>query len=138
MPLNRVNPALPETPFLLNDLGDLIGYLSKTGRVVFIPASASDNGLTATAGGGQANGLQLNYRKSRVTTVATIADSVKLPKAEAGMEMTVINAGANSMNVFPATGQSINALAANTAIAVAANSSMTFHCAVDGTWNTIS
>lgn len=122
---------------ILADNRDLIGFLNLDGSQMFFPAGKSDNGLTAFAGGGQASALQLNYRKSRVTTVATAADSVKLPKAVAGMSMTVINAAAaNAMNVFPASGESINALSADTAISVAANKSIQFDCAVNGTWNT--
>lgn len=136
--LSRENRQPPESPFLLNDLGDVVGYLSRTGTIQWFPASGCDNGLTAFAGGGQASALQLNYRKSRVTNVATAADSVKLPKAEPGMEMTVVNAAAaNAMNVFPATGESINALSANTALSIAANKAVTFHCVNAGTWHSV-
>src|SRR5579884_2683582 len=76
--------------------------------------SGADN-LTAHAGGGQANALTLTAVFNRVTTVGTAGDSVKLP-ATSGlqtgqcMEITVTNAAAaNSMNVFPATGDQINA-----------------------------
>ncbi len=93
------------------------------------------NGLTALAGGAQA-GTALTAMINRVTTVATAADSVQLPVSVAGMSIVAINAAAaNAMNVFPATGEVINALAANTAISVAANKSITFYCAVAGTWN---
>jgi hypothetical protein len=97
------------------------------------PAS---NGLTAFAGGGQASATALPSYINRVTTVATAADSVKLPAAVAGLQITVINAAAaNAMNVFPQTGEVINALAANAALSVAANKSVVFSCAVAGTWN---
>lgn len=100
--------------------------------------------ITAAAGGGQANAVVLTSAVNRVTTVATIADSVKLPLCQTGPQnaigagqpsntlgqmMYVINAAAaNSMNVFPATGGSINALSANTAYAVAANKTVGFVC----------
>lgn len=105
-------------------------------------AFAQDNsavsGLTAFAGGGQASALLLTRSINRVTTVGTAADSVKLPAAKAGMTVLVANAAAaNSMNVFPSTGGVINALAANAAYAVAANKTVMFVCAVDGTWNTL-
>jgi hypothetical protein len=97
------------------------------------PAS---NGLTAFSGGGQASATALPSYINRVTTVAAAADSVKLPAAVAGLQITVINAAAaNAMNVFPQTGEIINALAANTALSVAANKSVVFSCAVAGTWN---
>jgi|SRR5690349_6482308 len=96
------------------------------------------NALTAHAGGGQGSALQLYAGINRVTTVATAADSVKLPAAKAGMQYVVINAAAaNSMNVYPATGEAINALSANAAFAMAANKTAIFYCAVDGVWNSI-
>jgi hypothetical protein len=96
------------------------------------------NGLTAHAGGGQAGATPLTGDVNRVTTVATAADSVLLPAAKAGLKLTVINAAAaNSMNVFPAAGDAINAAAANAAQALAAGKADLFVCAVDGVWNTI-
>lgn len=92
--------------------------------------------LTAHAGGGQGSALQLAKGINRVTTVTTAADSVKLPAAVAGMDVVVVNAAAaNAMDVFPASGESINALSANTAISVAANKVIIFYCAVTGIWN---
>ena len=97
------------------------------------------NGITALAGGGQANAITFTKQVNRVTTVGTAADSVKLPKAVPGCQpLVVINAAAaNSMNVFPASGDAVNALAADAAFAVAANKTVMFFCAVAGTWNTI-
>lgn len=103
----------------------------------FFDLSSTATGITAFAGGGQANATQLSATYNRVTTVATIADSVKLPVALAGMRMVVFNTAANSLNVFPATGGFINALAVNTALAVAGTKSTEFVCMVDGTWNTL-
>lgn len=96
------------------------------------------NALTAHVGGGQGSALQLAKEINRVTTVASAGDSVKLPVSVAGMAITVINAAAaNAMDVFGQTGDVINALSANTALSVAANKTVTFYCAVAGTWNTV-
>jgi hypothetical protein len=59
-----------------------------------------------------------------------------LPASKPGMEITVINqsATATGPNVFPATGENINALAANTAIAVPPQSVLIFFCGVAGAW----
>lgn len=104
-----------------------------------IAATESVSGtLTAYAGGGQANGTALTAYINRVTTVATAADSVKLPAGTAGGDVIVINAAAaNSMNVFPATGEYINALSVNTALAVAAGKTVKFVCPVAGRWYAI-
>lgn len=94
-------------------------------------------GITARAGGGQANATPLTATYSRVTTVATAGDSVRLPVAIAGSVFYAFNKGANSMNVFPSTGDRVNALSANAAYAVAAAAGVKFVCMVNGTWDTI-
>jgi hypothetical protein len=95
---------------------------------------SNSTGLTALAGGGQTGATLLTGSICRVSTVATAADSVILPNAFAGREHHVINAGANSMNVFPAVGETINALSANTAFAVAAGKTCSFFSPADGAW----
>ncbi len=95
------------------------------------------NAITAFAGGGQTNATALPAAVNRVTTVATSADSVMLPTAKAGLQIFVKNTSANSLNVFPASGDAINALSANAAYALATVKAAYFVCAVDGTWDTI-
>lgn len=94
-------------------------------------------GITAHAGGGQGSAVLLRAAYNRVTTVATAGDSVRLPVAVPGASVVVFNRGAESMNVFPATGQSINALAVNTALAVAAGGGRRFICVVAGIWDAL-
>jgi hypothetical protein len=106
--------------------------------------------LTAHAGGGQANGVLIVTQMARFTTVATIGDSATLPTAAqlanlvpqstspvGGIGITIANAATNSMNVFPGSGESINALAANTAFAVAGGKTATFWCATAGVWHSV-
>lgn len=106
---------------------------------LWLDSMSTRNGITALAGGGQAGTSHiLTERFNRVTTVASAADSVKLPPAVPGIDMFVVNAAAaNSMNVFPSTGDSINALSANAALAVAANKTVHLICVVAGIWNAI-
>lgn len=133
----KINYRLTDEPFLVADNGDVIGIVSKNGKENYFPAGSGDNAITALAGGGQSTSLQ-NYRHLRVTVVATGNDSITLPKAIAGMSMTVTNAdSADSMNVFPALGDSINALGANAAYAMAANKMSLFTCALTGAWHAI-
>jgi hypothetical protein len=78
------------------------------------------NTITAFAGGGQGSATLLTGTHCRVSTVASAGDSVKLPAAPVhGREVWIINRGANSMDVFPNTGHSIDDGAANTAVAQA-------------------
>ena len=58
-----------------------------------------------------------------VTTVAA-STGVKLPTATAGRRIVIVNKGANTLSIYPATGAAIDALAANAAIQVAANGSI--------------
>lgn len=94
-------------------------------------------GITAAAASDQAGATPLTAAFNRVTTVATAGDSVRLPSAVPGASLFVTNASATSMDVFPATGQSINALSANAAFAMAGGVTAMFICSVAGTWNTI-
>jgi hypothetical protein len=91
----------------------------------YAPLQKVKDGLTAFSGGGQASATSLPASISRVTTVAVANDSVKLPASAGltGLTILVINATANSMNVYPATGEAIDNLGANAAKAVAGNKS---------------
>lgn len=115
------------TPKLSVDPSDISGALRNF--------STTSTGITAHAGGGQANAVPLTSAFNRVTTVATAGNSVRLPPAVPGAQITVFNRGANSMNVFPVTGQSINALSANASLAVASGASARFACVVAGIWD---
>lgn len=99
--------------------------------------STQDN-LTAKAGGGQSGATAITSMNARVTTVATAADSVVLPQSKAGLIIYVTNAAAtNSMNVFPYAGDTINALSANAAFAVAAGKTCAFVCYSAGQWHSL-
>ena len=103
----------------------------------FLTQSSVDS-ITAHAGGGQGSATPLTAMINRVTTVATANDSVLLPVSANGMSLTVINATAsNSMNMFPASGEAINALGANAAFAVAAGKTVEAYCVTAGQWHTI-
>lgn len=99
---------------------------------------SSQDLLTAKAGGGQGGGSAINRMLNRITTVATAADSITLPASAKGLQITIVNAAAaNSLNVFPATGEAINALAVNTAFPLAAGKAVTFYCTAAGQWYSI-
>ena len=101
-------------------------------------ANGAVNGVTAAVGSSQATGVAVTAAITRVTTVGTAGDALTLPKAAPGLQLVVINAAAaNSMDVFPAVGDAINALSADAALAVAANKTVLLVCAVAGFWNAI-
>lgn len=89
------------------------------GQFRYLIGTNQEDNITALAGGGQTGAYALTAQQSRVTTVANAADSVALPKAQpfgpndgrpgaVGMVMFVRNDGANSMQVFGATPDTIN------------------------------
>jgi len=95
-----------------------------------------ETGITAFATGGQANATQLTEGINDVTTVATAADSVKYPAAVAGLFVIVKNSDANAMDLFPASGDSINGLAVDTAISVPGGSVVIAFCRDATVWET--
>ena len=96
---------------------------------------ATATGLTAKAGGGQSGATALTGNINKVTTVASANDSALLPAGVGGRRVSVRNGSANSMNVFPQTGESINEGAANAAFAVTAGKTAIFECVATGLWN---
>jgi hypothetical protein len=98
---------------------------------------SSTDGLVAHAGGGQGAGTPIVSMQNLFTTVASAGDSGLLPSAKVGMQIDVVNKTATSMNVFPASGETINGQAANTAVAVvggAQGSVTVFFCGTAGQW----
>lgn len=97
-------------------------------------------GLVAHAGGGQVAGLPITTMVSRFAAVATIADSATLPAAVANISigpLTIANGSANSMNLFPAVGDQINALGANAAFAIAGGKAATLYSTGAGQWHAV-
>ena len=107
------------------------------------------DGLVAHAGGGQANATPITTQLARFATVATLNDSALLPATASifsggpsnvipsSAAFTVVNAGAQSMNVFPQLGEQINALGANVAFAVPAGKTANFYCTSVGQWHSM-
>jgi len=111
---NKYSPGSDGTIAITNP-DDLVDAL-RDGFV--LPAiQATADGLVAFAGGGQSSATPLRVGINRFT-VAGANDSAKLPVSQPGISVVVINASANSLNVFPASGEQINAAGANAAFAV--------------------
>ena len=108
-----------------------------TGYSGSLETQSAANALTAFAGGGQGSATPITTMMARFTTVATIADSAILPTSTAGLVITVMNGAANSMNVFPDTGASINGGSANAAFAVAGGKTATFFCPAPLVWHAL-
>jgi len=92
-------------------------------------------GITASVT--QSQGQQPLYSSYNViSTCANAGDVVTMPSATAGYIVTVINNGAQSANVYPASGDDLGA-GVNTAVALDAGSDVTY-LAIDATnWEDI-
>jgi hypothetical protein len=84
----------------------------------------SITGVTA-AGSTQATATAVNASVVQVATAAA-STGIILPTGQSGDTITVYNAGANSLSVYPPIGAAINSGAANAAFAVATTKSATF------------
>jgi hypothetical protein len=69
-----------------------------------------------------------------VTTAAANPSGVTLPTATTGRIVTIVNKGANPINVYPATSAYIDGLAINTSIQIPVNSSLQFIASSTTQW----
>lgn len=96
------------------------------------PALAT--GIIAFAGGGQANAVELARNFNQVSVVASAGDSVKFPSAAANIVRTIINAGANALSLYPATGDAIDGQAVDLPVNIGSNGTATFYCYDTTNW----
>ncbi len=135
MPVGPASLALDgrtDTTTVTGAHGSQIDNILLTGLIY---ESASDT-LTAHAGGGQTNALQLVAEVNRITTVATSGDSVKLPQSAAGLTLEVINHGANPMQVYGYGTDTIDDVATATGVSQMPNSTVFYSCPSAGLWYT--
>ena len=103
--------------------------LAATGRVAL---KANASGISA-AGTTQGTATIISNQTNEFTTVAASSGGI-LPSPEQGEFIFIANTGANALNVYPATGHSINALAANAAFSLAVGKSAMFWAATATKW----
>ena len=81
-------------------------------------------GLTASVTQTQGNGA-LTADVNEIATVANTNDTVTLPTAVAGLKIVIINNGANTLQIFPASGDNLGS-GADTATTLANGSNVVF------------
>jgi len=113
---------------LANATGNIFSNANIIANVYFVSSVAN---TVAAAGTTQATGTQLANAINLITTVPA-STGVVLPAAIIGLRIVVRNAGANALNVYPATGAQINALGVNAAYSLATNTSIEFFCTTGG------
>ncbi len=106
------------------------------GNVIQVPDAQI--GLTAFATGGQASATQVNASYAQFSTVATLADSGRLPPVfKVGSIITVKNDGAADMDMFPSSGDDLGA-GVDTAVSIVAGTAAKFLATVaNSTWTQI-
>ena len=97
-------------------------------------AYSNATAITAFATGAQASATALTEELNNVTVCATAGDSVKLPAAVAGKHIWVKNSGAAALDIFPATSDSIDALAVNLAVRIQPGASINFYAKDATVW----
>ncbi|MEK6746512.1 MAG: DUF2793 domain-containing protein [Pseudomonadota bacterium] len=108
---------------------DAIKIIAATGRVAFKSIATS----VSAAGSTQGTATALTKSFNEITTVAS-GQGVVLPSPEAGEIIMVANQGANALNIYPATGHSINNLSANTAQSLATDTRKIFFATGGSKW----
>jgi len=106
-------PSFPKTIGLMNG-GDIDRLAKLVGSAV--------GPITAQADGTKANATQITGVKAYVGTSAGAADSVILPPGYPGLEVTIFNGGASSIQVFGSGNDTINGI--DTATGVTQNNAI--------------
>ena len=101
------------------------------------PAFDVSVGNTANTGSAQGNNPITSFLYE-IATCANAGDAVTLPAASAGLMVIVVNNGAESADVFPASGDKIDGGSTNAAYALASATNTIFICQDATDWDTVS
>ncbi|MGN6536675.1 MAG: right-handed parallel beta-helix repeat-containing protein [Mesorhizobium sp.] len=91
-------------------------------------------GIGAYASGGQANATLLRASVNTIATASAANASIKLAACVPGRQQIVANLGANSVQVFGTSPNTINGAATATGVAQAAGKIATYICTGSGNW----
>lgn len=115
--------------------GALVAGVAGTNNTIAgLLQEGATNAITAFATGGQTNATAMTTQFNRVSTVATAADSVRLPASAAGLCIFVQNAAALPMQVFGAGTDTINLVATATGVSQMPLSLVMYTCTAAGNW----
>lgn len=107
----------------------VLKMIASTGRMAIKSIATS----ISAAGSSQGTATALTASFNEVTTVSA-SQGVVLPSPEAGELVLVANQGANALNVYPASGHSINTLSANAALSVGSDTRKLFFAVTSSKW----
>lgn len=98
-----------------------------------ISSRSAITGITASTTQAQGQGA-LTTDQNYVSTCANANDTVTLPAAAVGYQIYIRNNGAQTLQIFPASGDAINGAAVNASITLAAGASITLRTADTTNW----
>ncbi len=134
---NRANPGTgigwAATDQLVHIAGDIEAVRYSEASSHIIVDSEVHTGITAGTTQTQADGFQLLSSHNEVATVANTNDTVVAPLAAVGRVLTIVNNGANTLQIFPAVDDDMGA-GVDTAITLAAGGKLWFRAYDAITW----
>jgi hypothetical protein len=127
------------------DTNDMAGILLdgyNVGGLSGVAYQSGTTGIAALAGGGQTSlsSFIINAEVNILNTVATASDSVMLPSTAGkiptggSISVSIINASSIAAALFPSSGDTINALAANASLALGTSTATVLYCVSSGKW----
>jgi hypothetical protein len=99
-----------------------------------LSAEVFSTSATVTAGTNAQGQGALTSDYNVVTTTTANPSGVTLPTATTGRRIIIVNKGTNSVNVYPATGGAIDAIAANGSISLPVGAVMEFNASSTTQW----
>lgn len=112
-------------------------YVGTASKFYLAQTGATQNTITASTTQSQGQmALTKGYFTYRVTTVGNANDVVTLPQPELGVEIKVINKGANTLQIYPASGDDLGA-GLNTSVTLAAGATARFSGVDQDNWDQI-
>lgn len=93
---------------------------------------STTNNVTAGTNAQGQGALTSDYNV--ITTAAANPSGVTLPTATQGRRIKIVNKGANPVNIYPASGATIDALASNASIQLAVNGVLEFNASSTTQW----
>jgi hypothetical protein len=94
----------------------------------------AQTGITAGSTQTQAGATAITGQTAQITTVTTAGDGVKLPASAGGLEVLVVNKGANPVRVYGTGADTIDDQTNTVGVLQMAGSAVIYVCAVAGNW----
>jgi hypothetical protein len=134
--LAEFNTALQSESFASLGGSETLASKTLTAPVLNDPTFDVSVGVTAHTGSSQGDGA-ISSTFVEIAVCANAGDAVTLPTAAAGKLVVIANNGANSSDIFPASGDKIDGGSANAAVALPAGQNRIYICQDATDWDTV-